>query len=107
RKLPEGIIVNVQGDEPEVEPGAVDQLISDMQASGAEMGTIATPFPPALDPADPNLVKVVFNKHFRALYFSRSLIPHRRDDSGPPTPYYLHMGVYAFERQFLLRIADW
>ena len=107
RKLPDGIIVNVQGDEPEIEPASVDQLIDEMQAFGAKMGTIATPFPAQLDPADPNFVKVVFNKHFRAMYFSRSLIPHRRDDSGPPTPYYLHMGVYGFERQFLLRIADW
>src|SRR5690606_37636890 len=78
--LPAGIVVNVQGDEPEIEPAAVDALVRLLRdRPSAEMATLATPFPPDADPADPNLVKVVLAPDRRALYFSRSPIPYDRD----------------------------
>jgi 3-deoxy-manno-octulosonate cytidylyltransferase (CMP-KDO synthetase) len=106
-KLKDDIIVNVQGDEPEIEPGIVDQLIEQLRSAEANMATAATPFPDGADVNDPNLVKVVTDKRGWALYFSRAAIPFRRDDNGPPTPYYLHLGIYAYARPFLLRLANW
>jgi 3-deoxy-manno-octulosonate cytidylyltransferase (CMP-KDO synthetase) len=73
-----------------------------------QMWTAATPFRPSTDPADPNLVKVTFTKEFRAMYFSRSPIPFHRDHtSAPPPTYYLHVGIYAYRRDTLLRLAGW
>jgi 3-deoxy-manno-octulosonate cytidylyltransferase (CMP-KDO synthetase) len=103
---PEEIIVNVQGDEPEIEPGVVDALIDRLENSDAAMATAATPFPPGADPADPNLVKVVLDASGRALYFSRSPIPYYRDGGDARQGgYLLHLGIYAYRREFLLRFA--
>jgi 3-deoxy-manno-octulosonate cytidylyltransferase (CMP-KDO synthetase) len=102
------IIVNVQGDEPEIEPQVVDDLIARMEASEDDMATVATPFPAGADPNDPNLVKVVMGLDGRALYFSRSAIPFRRDSTpAKEPPYYLHLGIYAYRRDFLLKFASW
>ena len=109
QRLSDGIIVNVQGDEPEIEPKTVDGLIALlMQTETVGMATAATPFIPPADPRDPNLVKVVMDCNGRAMYFSRSPIPFHRDaaDGHPPT-YYLHLGIYAYARPFLLRMAGW
>ena len=109
RRLDDRIIVNVQGDEPEIEPETVDGLIALLtQAETAGMATAATPFVPPADPRDPNLVKVVLDRNDRAMYFSRLPIPFHRDaaDGNPPT-YYLHLGIYAYTRPFLLRMAGW
>jgi 3-deoxy-manno-octulosonate cytidylyltransferase (CMP-KDO synthetase) len=106
--LTDAIVVNVQGDEPEIEPQVVDGLIGWMEESGEQMATASTAFPPGADPADPNLVKVVTTSAGRALYFSRSLIPFRRDPTSPQTPaYQLHLGIYAYRRDFLLKFAAW
>ncbi len=108
RGLTDQIIVNVQGDEPEIEPGIVDELIERLESSGDEMATAATPFPAGADPANPNLVKVVMALDGRAMYFSRSLIPHQRDATGGVDPtYYLHLGIYAYRRDFLLQYTAW
>lgn len=114
------IVVNVQGDEPELEPASVDQLVSLLSAeAGCPVATLACPFAkiPSGDPADPAAVKVVVDRRGRALYFSRSLIPHRRVDGplsmdpaqqrsaaslGEPL---LHLGIYAYRRSFLLELA--
>src|SRR5436189_4867861 len=61
RGLSDQIIVNVQGDEPEIEPQIVDELIERLEESGDEMATAATPFPLGANPADPNLVKLVIS----------------------------------------------
>ena len=103
------IIVNVQGDEPEIEPGNIDQLVR-LLADDAEVviGTLACPFPAGADPRDPNAVKVVLDGRGRALYFSRALVPYPRDSGGVPTaggPWLLHLGIYAYRRDFLLRLA--
>jgi 3-deoxy-manno-octulosonate cytidylyltransferase (CMP-KDO synthetase) len=102
------VIVNVQGDEPEIEPATIDGLIERMEAGGEEMATAATPFPAGADVADPNLVKVVMDSRGRALYFSRAAIPYVRDGTAGFSPtYYLHQGVYAYTRRFLLEFAAW
>jgi len=107
RTLKDAIIVNVQGDEPEIDPGVVDQLISEMRASDARMATVATPLRPPMDPIDPNLVKVVMDQRNSAMYFSRAPIPFHRDATSAPPTYYLHVGIYAYQRRFLLEVAGW
>lgn len=108
RKLDFDIVVNVQGDEPEIEPDIIDRLINRLETTDDDMVTAATPFPPGSSPEDPNLVKVVLNSSGRAMYFSRSPIPHHRDRSlTPPPAYYLHLGIYGYRRDFLLQYASW
>jgi 3-deoxy-manno-octulosonate cytidylyltransferase (CMP-KDO synthetase) len=107
----EELIVNVQGDEPEIEPEVVDRLIDLLERSEGKMATAATPFPAGADPADPNLVKVVLDQSGRALYFSRLPVPYYRDGSegvdAASAGYLLHLGIYAYQREFLLRFASW
>ena len=107
-KRDDAIIVNVQGDEPEIEPDIVDGLVERLRDHKTAMATAATRFPAGADPADPNLVKVVLDLNDRAVYFSRLPIPFHRDRSdGHPPAYYLHLGIYAYARPFLLRLAGW
>ena len=80
----EAIIVNVQGDEPEIEPQTIDGLVERLENSDDDMATAATPFRDADDVANPNLVKVVVDLNGRAMYFSRSMVPHQRDAGGRP-----------------------
>jgi 3-deoxy-manno-octulosonate cytidylyltransferase (CMP-KDO synthetase) len=108
RARPVEIVVNVQGDEPEIEPEIIDGLIERLEMSVDDMATAATPFPAAADPNDPNLVKVVFDQNGRAMYFSRAAIPFRREPhSAANAAYYLHLGIYAYRREFLLNFASW
>jgi 3-deoxy-manno-octulosonate cytidylyltransferase (CMP-KDO synthetase) len=106
RGISDEIVVNVQGDEPEIEPEIVDALIERLQGHDDDMATAATPFAPGADPANPNLVKVVLAIDGRAIYFSRSPIPYRRDPAID-LPYLLHLGIYAYRRSFLLEFASW
>jgi len=102
----DAIIVNVQGDEPEIEPEAIDAVVAALEAdSGADMATIASPFGPDQDPTDPNIVKVVTDLQGRAIYFSRSPIPFDRDRLG--VSHRRHVGLYAYRRAFLPRFAAW
>lgn len=94
------IVVNVQGDEPDLPPDLVDELVALLETSGCPMATLCTPLPDE-QAGDPNKVKVVFSAAGRALYFSRAKIPHRRDAAGPVAEYYLHIGVYAYRSAFL------
>lgn len=109
RSLPVGdddIVLNVQGDEPEIEPGFLDRLVERLRNSpDAVSATLAAPFGPNADPNDPNCVKVVTNARSLALYFSRSLIPYPRDADGRAS-WLLHLGVYAYRRAFLLSFAS-
>ena len=99
--LPE-VVVNVQGDEPEIEPAVIDLLVDCLRAdSEAPMATVASKFREGEDPEDPNIVKVIVDRQDRAIYFSRSLIPFDRDKAGV-TPPLRHTGIYAYRPDFLL-----
>ena len=108
RSLNDDVVVNVQGDEPEIEPWIIDSLIDRLMTSDEDMATAATKFPAGADVNDPNLVKVVTDTRGRAIYFSRSVIPFHRDKTeSPRAAYYLHLGIYAYRRDFLLHFASW
>ena len=100
---PETIIVNVQGDEPLIDPDVIDRLAQDlMDHEDLDMATVATPLRKD-EYEDPSAVKVVVNQKGEALYFSRSLIPFPRHEfSVPPLK---HVGIYAYRRDFLLAYA--
>jgi len=103
RLADDDIVVNVQGDEPEIAPDSIDELVDLLARSTAPMATLATPLTRA-QAADANKVKVVFDLAGRALYFSRSVIPHDRD-GDEEVQYYLHLGLYAYRAGFLLRLT--
>jgi 3-deoxy-manno-octulosonate cytidylyltransferase (CMP-KDO synthetase) len=104
RKLGPGaeVIVNLQGDEPLIEPEAVETLLAAM-AGGAEMGTLARPLD-AGEEERTQVVKVVTDLAGNALYFSRAPIPHRRAGGRSPLAR-AHVGIYAFTAAFLQRFA--
>ena len=113
REMPEvDIFVNVQGDEPEISGRAIDLAIELLERDpAAQMSTLATPIRDRRQLDDPACVKVVFDAESRALYFSRSAIPHARtwnDDllHADPPHFYQHVGLYAYRREFLLRLAE-
>jgi len=96
------IVVNIQGDEPEIEPDAIDLAVSTLQdAPDAVMSTLAHKTNDAARAADPNVVKVVVARDGRALYFSRVPVPHPRDGHADAS-YLLHVGLYAYTKDFLL-----
>jgi len=108
RELSSDIIVNVQGDEPEIEPATIDSLIERLQTSTDDMATAATLFPVDDNPQNPNLVKVVISPQGHAIYFSRLPIPYFREPITPGScAYYLHLGIYAYRRKFLLEYSAW
>ena len=112
----DSLVLNVQGDEPEMDPGHLDRLVEAMQRlTGCAMGTLACPFAAdgpregAGSPVDPNRVKVVVDAAGRAMYFSRSLIPYPRDTQGhvdDPSRWLLHLGVYAYRMSFLQAYSE-
>jgi 3-deoxy-manno-octulosonate cytidylyltransferase (CMP-KDO synthetase) len=94
-------IVNVQGDEPELDPNAVADLLAAMEKNpDVPMGTLAVCCASAQGLGDPAVVKVVVGRDMRALYFSRALVPHDRDAAGA-AQYWRHVGVYAYRKEYL------
>jgi len=88
------VIVNLQGDEPLIDPTAIDQLTALFsEPNPPRFATLCHPLSPE-EAADPSKVKVVFDNHYNALYFSRAPIPVPRE--GGSTDYYLHVGIYAY-----------
>jgi 3-deoxy-manno-octulosonate cytidylyltransferase (CMP-KDO synthetase) len=107
------LILNVQGDEPEIDPAIIDALVRGLAADpDADMATLYAPFADDEDPTNPNLVKVVKNQHDHALYFSRSPIPFDRslpDQSkieNRKSKILKHPGLYAYRRAFLLQYPN-
>ena len=94
------VVVNIQGDEPFVSREALTGALQRLEL-GDDVGTAAAPLDPALA-ADPSRVKVVTDARGRALYFSRAVIPHRRDPGDPSEGlYWQHVGLYAYTRPAL------
>jgi 3-deoxy-manno-octulosonate cytidylyltransferase (CMP-KDO synthetase) len=105
RFLDADIIVNVQADEPLIEPAMIDEAASALEASpDAAIGTLRKAITDDRDLANPNVVKVVVDLTGRALYFSRAAVPHVRDGARP-RPAWRHVGIYAYRREALLRLA--
>jgi 3-deoxy-manno-octulosonate cytidylyltransferase (CMP-KDO synthetase) len=103
-KLDASIVVNVQGDEPFLDPAAIELAVKPMLHGDVNMSTLKTPFRDSAEAADPNVVKVVTDLHGNALYFSRLPIPLVRDKNEPRHyTWFKHLGLYVYERGFLLR----
>lgn len=108
------IVVNVQGDEPMIMPEMVDDVIELMNDNRASIGTLAKRISDTQDIADPNIVKVVFDEDYFAIYFSRAPIPYYRDkwksltqikDDRVHVAVFKHIGIYAYRRDVLLRFS--
>lgn len=109
QQVPAEVVINVQGDEPLIEPALIDELAEKLSAdAGWDMGTAATPLRDPADLLNPAVVKVVWDAAYRALYFSRSPIPHVRD-AAPGTVaeglHWRHIGLYGYRRAFLQRMV--
>ena len=100
-------IINIQGDEPLIEPGLIDQLATALHAdAGVSMATAANPITDDSVMDDPNVVKCVLAQNGDAIYFSRSPLPYRRAES-PELTLYRHKGIYAYRRDFLEKFVSW
>ena len=113
KQMPEvDLFINVQGDEPEITAEAIDEVTRLLESNPqADVATLAAHIRDRLRLEDPACVKVVRDHNGRALYFSRSPIPHARSwdesllSSNPPA-FLQHIGIYAYRRQFLLKLAQ-
>ncbi|MEO8442196.1 MAG: 3-deoxy-manno-octulosonate cytidylyltransferase [Betaproteobacteria bacterium] len=109
----DAIVVNVQGDEPLIEPALISAAAQQLaNHTDAAIATLCCPIANAAEFTNPNVVKVVLDKHGYALYFSRATIPYARDafargDSTLPRdlPAYRHIGLYAYRTAFLASFA--
>ena len=100
------IIVNIQGDEPLIDPAAIDAAILPMvHEPDLVMGTLKKRIEDPREITDPNVVKVVTNGAGDAIYFSRCAIPFDREKSAN-TPYFKHIGLYVYRRDFLLAYPE-
>ena len=104
QKIKADIVVNIQGDEPLIDPKVIDDLVKALQSdSSCSMATVIKPIENKEDLNNPHVVKVVIDKDQNALYFSRSPIPYNRD--GQDIRFYKHLGIYAYRRDFLLTLT--
>jgi len=103
------VIVNIQGDEPFLNAATVDAVVQPFHTapSSLMMTTACVTTGDAAEAADPNVVKVVVSALGTALYFSRLPIPYLRDALKGPVTWRLHLGLYAYRRDFLLQFASW
>jgi 3-deoxy-manno-octulosonate cytidylyltransferase (CMP-KDO synthetase) len=105
RNIEADIVVNIQGDEPLLDPRQIDEAIQPMMDSQSLMVcTLCRPLQSEEDLEDPNLVKTVFDLKGNALYFSRSLIPYPRKTDGHRA--YEHIGIYAYRKKFLMQYVQ-
>lgn len=102
---PDDVVVNIQGDEPYIRPEAIDLLVSQFENPMVNIATLAKEFLPEEEPTNPNMVKVVFSKTGRALYFSRSVMPFYRNTEVPQV-HYKHIGIYAYRYHVLKELVD-
>lgn len=103
---PSTLVVNIQGDEPLIDPAAIDAAILPLLDDDTiPMGTLKKRIEDPREVSDPNVVKVVTGHQGNAIYFSRSTIPYPRHDAAPPE-FYKHIGLYVYRREFLLSYPD-
>ncbi|MXZ34224.1 MAG: 3-deoxy-manno-octulosonate cytidylyltransferase [Acidobacteria bacterium] len=109
RNLEVDVVVNLQGDEPMMDPGCIEAIIEPFRSDPTLMISTLKCCAEAEEISDPNVVKVVTDRHGDALYFSRSTIPHLRRQrlgSGKPAAVFKHVGIYAYRRAFLEILPD-
>jgi 3-deoxy-manno-octulosonate cytidylyltransferase (CMP-KDO synthetase) len=106
KRYPEmDVVVNVQGDQPFVTPEILSQLVSPyLRGESPEMTTVACPLDLDRGSEDPNIVKVLCDRHNRAIYFSRASIPYFRNPVQVPV--FHHLGLYAFRQDFLAQYTN-
>ena len=98
------LVVNIQGDEPLIDPAAIDAAVLPLLEERAiQMGTLKKRIEDPREISDPNVVKVVTDRFENAIYFSRSTIPYPRDEAHSDITHYKHTGLYVYRRDFLLR----
>lgn len=96
------IVVNIQGDEPLIEPEIIDGVVKALQAAPDAVFSTAVTSLKSEDAFDPNRVKCVLDNHGYAIYFSRGLIPHNKSgEVNPQFPYLLHLGIASYDTKFL------
>ena len=102
------LVVNIQGDEPLIDPAAIDTAILPLlHDHGIAMGTLKKRIEDPREIGDPNVVKVVTNLEGDAIYFSRSTIPYVRTDvKGDAVAHYKHIGLYVYRRDFLMGYSE-
>jgi 3-deoxy-manno-octulosonate cytidylyltransferase (CMP-KDO synthetase) len=99
------LVVNIQGDEPLIDPDAIDAAVLPLLEEPAiPMGTLKKRIEDPREVSDPNVVKVVTDRFQNAIYFSRSTIPYPRE-TGEAVTHYKHIGLYVYKRDFLLRYS--
>ncbi len=103
------IVVNIQGDEPFVDPAAIDALVLALKNDAScSMGTVVKVITDERDFTNPNVVKCVLDAAGYALYFSRAAIPYNRNAATPAgLKLYKHLGLYAYRKEFLLQYTRW
>jgi len=118
------VVINIQGDEPLMDPELIDRLAEVMLSGGWDMATAAAPINTAADLNNPSVVKAIFARDGQALYFSRATIPFIRDAANKvdeasslispndgmrleasSTIYWRHIGIYAYTRDYLLKLV--
>ena len=113
QKYPHQIIVNIQGDEPLLNPRSVETIIHALESDPeAAVSTAAFPIHSHEELDDPNVVKVAVSKNHRALIFTRAAIPHVRDQASRSAwtklgIHYRHLGVYVYRRETLITYSQW
>ncbi|MFO7695156.1 MAG: 3-deoxy-manno-octulosonate cytidylyltransferase [Vicinamibacterales bacterium] len=101
------IVINVQGDEPALDPAAIEAAAAPLAADPSVlMGTIGAPLDEAAELQNPNAVKVLVDRQGFALYFSRAPVPYRREAGQAFGAVLRHVGLYAYRREFLLTLAS-
>lgn len=106
QNVPADIVINIQGDEPLIAPDMIDALAAAIRTDAScVMATVARKITDPAEVADPNVVKVVLDGQGNALYFSRSVVPFNRDKiSFEEMQYLKHFGLYAYRKDFLMKL---
>jgi 3-deoxy-manno-octulosonate cytidylyltransferase (CMP-KDO synthetase) len=100
------VVVNVQGDEPLLDPRAIDEVVAPFSDPSVQMTTLFRRIHEPSELNNPNITKVVVDRGGFALYFSRAPIPYVRDPRGGWPPLYRHIGLYAYRRSVLMVLAS-
>lgn len=110
------IVINVQGDEPFIEPSLIEDIVKSFKNSDIVMTSAMHKISEVSELKNPNVVKVTIDNNNNALYFSRSIIPHHRDEWDAllnhhinipsPLKFYRHLGIYGYKKDFLIKYSQ-